>query len=81
MSKFLSAPHRLVETNKTWGIEEYETTHCCLELDFLSSRKLIKTVLEKSACAKKKEEEDGALLTEPGPDEKQFERCLAMLLL
>ena len=44
MSRFCAAPYALVKHNLTWGIEEYELSHYCLEFDFLSSRKLLKVI-------------------------------------
>ena len=39
MSRFCAAAYKLVKTNQRWAIDEFELEHCCLEFDFLGSKK------------------------------------------
>ena len=34
LSRFCAGPCHLVSANKTWSIDEFERTFCCLEMDF-----------------------------------------------
>ena len=42
MSQFSSASYSLIKHVGSWAICEFETTYCCLEMDFLGSTKLTK---------------------------------------
>ena len=42
MSRFSSAPYSLIKHADAWDICEFETTYCCLEMDFLGSSKITK---------------------------------------
>ena len=67
LCRFCAGPHALVRGNKSWGIDEFEITHCALEFDWLGSRKLAEHLDKRAKVAADKSED--APLAAPGPDE------------
>ena len=68
LSRFCAAPYALVQHNKARSIEQFEVACCCLEHDFLGSRKLVKVILDKES--KNKKDDDKVPMKEPAADEQ-----------
>lgn len=57
MCRFLAAPAACAQNTLQWPIDEFERTYCCLEMDFLTSKKVAPLVLRGDAA-------DGATIGE-----------------
>ena len=70
MSRFCAGPYSLIKHNLRWAIEEMEVEFCCLEFDFLGSKRLIKVIEDKENNKKKKDDEGKVPLADASMDEQ-----------